>query len=162
MRGEKSKLIHGRQRILIDTTCLKGFAFLSCVKGIPVDRELPPCYTHKYMAVQRHQATCSVLQGHKLTLTLRETRLHPRIQDPRENLCVNQHAPPTKLNAQRHKQPAATSFTAYSARPPHCPLQFASGVESSKQKHFSVHKTNENTGKPALGNDFEFSFKVYG
>lgn len=44
---------------------------------------------------------------------------------------------------------------AYSARSPHCPLQFASGMESSKQKHFSVHKkTNENTGKTALGNDF--------
>lgn len=111
---------------------------------------------------------CATPSGHMLRPTRPQTDTHTeRNQTSSQNIgpkgkFVNQHAPPTKLNAQRHKQPAATSFTAYSARPPHCPLQFASGVESSKQKHFSVHKTNENTGKPALGNDFEFSFKVYG
>ena len=130
------------------------------MKGIPVDRELLPCYIHKYMAVQRHQATCSVLQGHRLTQTERNQTQSQNIGS--KGKFVNQHAPPTKLKLKDTSNLQPLPSQAYSARPPHCPLQFASGRESSKQKHFSMHKTNENTDKPALGNDFEFSFKVYG
>lgn len=61
------------------------------------------------MALQHNQATRSC-PTRPQTDPLTETRLNPRYTGPKGK-HVNQHAPPTKLRAQRHKQPAATPFT---------------------------------------------------